>query len=118
MMKTTLIALLVIALAVVGYTAYQQNNAITAPVSVATAKTLANDTRVILQGQLGQEVKDEHYRFSDATGEITLEMDYHHIRNLQLTPSTIVVVRGELERDKEDGTIEVDVDSLSVLEQN
>ena len=48
----------------------------TAP-SVSTVKLVSemnDDTKVILEGRLVNQLKDEHYTFKDATGEIEIEI--------------------------------------------
>ena len=44
-------------------------------VTVAQAKTMWDDSEVILEGQLGKRLTHEHFVFRDETGEMVIELD-------------------------------------------
>ena len=87
----------------------------TAP-SVSTVKLVSemnDDTKVILEGRLVNQLKDEHYTFKDATGEIEIEIDDKNFKGVDVTPDINVRITGEV--DKEWSTVTIDVDRIEII---
>jgi uncharacterized protein (TIGR00156 family) len=83
-------------------------------VSVTTVSNLGDDTKVILEGYLIKQIRDEHYIFKDNTGEIEIEIDDEDFRGAKVTPKTKLRISGEVDKDWE--SIKIDVDYLEILE--
>jgi uncharacterized protein (TIGR00156 family) len=83
-------------------------------VSVTTVSNLGDDTKVILEGYLIKQIRDEHYIFKDNTGEIEVEIDDEDFRGAKVTPKTKLRISGEVDKDWE--SIKIDVDYLEILE--
>lgn len=80
--------------------------------TVAAAKQLADDARVVLTGNIVSQLagsKDE-YIFKDATGEIQVEISPRVFRGLNITPDDKVRISGKIDKDMgKDIEIEVKV---------
>ncbi|MDR2471217.1 MAG: NirD/YgiW/YdeI family stress tolerance protein [Treponema sp.] len=81
-----------------------------APVTVAEAKALRDDSPVILRGKIERFLGDERYLFSDATGTITIEIDHKVWGGLSVDQNDTVELTGEIDRDYM--TVEVEVRTL------
>ncbi len=75
--------------------------------TVKQAKTLKDDSPVVLKGHIIQNIGKEKYIFKDATGTITVEIDQEDWHGVQVSPSDLVEISGEV--DKEWNKIEIDV---------
>ncbi|WP_263261613.1 NirD/YgiW/YdeI family stress tolerance protein [Pseudomonas sp. RIT-PI-S] len=89
----------------------------TAPQQVETVKAAleaADDTPVILEGQITRQVGEDDYEFRDATGEVKVEID-HDKWPAGVTVSETQKVRlvGEVDRDAKG--VEVDVDRIQLV---
>lgn len=85
-------------------------NAPSLKVTVAEAQKLSDETPVILTGKIEQGLGDEKFQFRDATGIITLEIDNDDWKGVNVTPTDMVEVHGEI--DKGFTKLEVEVDSI------
>jgi uncharacterized protein (TIGR00156 family) len=83
-------------------------------VPVTTVNDMEDDTKVILEGYLIKQIRDEHYIFKDNTGEIEVEIDDEDFRGANVTPKTKLRISGEVDKDWE--SIKIDVDYLEILE--
>lgn len=80
---------------------------------VISALNASDDTKIQLTGRLTMSVGDEEYIFEDPTGDITVEIDDDIWLGRTITPETNIVIRGEVEKDW--NNISIDVDSLDVI---
>ena len=128
-MRYILSLLLVACLAMPAYAAFKggseagKGGGFSGPVSgamadtVAAAKSLADDSRVVLTGHIVSQLagsKDE-YMFKDDTGEIQVEISPRVFKGNDITPDDKVRISGKI--DKEMGRdIEVDVKVLEKIQ--
>lgn len=82
-------------------------------VSVAEAKRLRDDAKVVLQGHIKQHKHGEIYVFEDASGRIDVDIDNDDWHGQEIGPGDRVEIRGEV--DKGMRTLEIDVDSIRKL---
>lgn len=80
------------------------------PVTVEAAKTLRDDSLVILRGKIESSLGRERYVFSDVSGSITIKIDRILWTGLSVNQNDTVEIVGEL--DKERTRVEVDVKIL------
>lgn len=79
-------------------------------VTIAQAKSLADDSNVTVEGNILRQVDGDEYILKDATGEIKVEIDDRVWNGLSVTPQDKIRVFGELDRD----TFHSDIDARSV----
>jgi uncharacterized protein (TIGR00156 family) len=85
-----------------------------APVgTVAAALDAADDTPVVLQGQIVKRVQDELYEFKDATGTLQVEIDNEDWPAQAVAEQAMVKLTGEVDRDLT--SREIDVDSVELI---
>ncbi|PJK13935.1 TIGR00156 family protein [Lysobacteraceae bacterium NML07-0707] len=82
-------------------------------ISVAQAKGLRDDAKVVLQGHIKQHKHGEIYVFEDASGRIDVDIDADDWGGQQIGPDDRVEIHGEV--DKGLRTLEIDVDSIRKL---
>ncbi|MDR3352913.1 MAG: NirD/YgiW/YdeI family stress tolerance protein, partial [Zoogloeaceae bacterium] len=82
--------------------------------TVADARTLPDDARVVLQGHITRALGDEKYLFSDKTGEIVVEIDDKLWRGQRVEVKDTVEIRGEVDRDWA-VSVEIEADTLTKL---
>lgn len=80
--------------------------------TIKEAKDASDDTKVVLTGKIKSSLGDEDYIFADSTGEITVEIDNDKWHGRTVTTEHTVVLRGEV--DKDWNSLTIDVDSLEV----
>ncbi|BEH97753.1 OB fold stress tolerance protein YgiW [Edwardsiella ictaluri] len=78
--------------------------------TVAKAKDLSDNSWVVLQGNIEQRVRGDHYTFRDATGTIEVEIDHKYWNGQTITPKDKVEIQGEI--DKDWSTTKIDVKRL------
>lgn len=83
-------------------------------VTIAEARELDDDTKVLLEGYIVEKVRDEYYIFRDETDEIELEIEDHHWGDNEMDPEQVVHIYGEVDRD--DGVFTIEVDRLEFHE--
>lgn len=83
-------------------------------VTVADAKKLREDSKVIIQGNIVGSLGNERYLFKDNTGEITVEIDYEVWNGLSVDENDRVEIYGEI--DIERGKKEVDAKFIKVID--
>ena len=81
---------------------------------VISALNASDDTKVELTGNLTMSLGDEDYMFQDATGEISVEIDDDLWFGRTVTPDNTIIIRGEVEKDWNNTSI--DADSLEVVQ--
>lgn len=73
-----------------------------------------DDQSVLLQGRLIRHLGGEHYRFSDGTGEISVELEQELWPNgVKIDDQTVVKLYGEYDKDMI-GDPEIEVDRIEV----
>ncbi|PIT39444.1 YgiW/YdeI family stress tolerance OB fold protein [Snodgrassella alvi] len=87
---------------------YKDPNA--AVTTVTHAKSLPDDSRVILRGKITKRVSDDMYKFQDATGVIDVDIDQKRWNGLSVSPQDTVEIQGEV--DKDWNSVEIDVKHL------
>lgn len=83
-------------------------------ITVEQAKGMSDDTFVILQGNIKQNIGDELYVFTDASGSINIEIDDDDWNGVSVGPDDLVEIRGEI--DKGWTTLEIDVDQVRKID--
>ena len=83
-------------------------------VTVMSVYDLDDDDTVILEGYLLRKLQKEVYVFKDQTGEIDVEIDDKLLRDIKVTPDTLIRVRGEI--DKDWFSILVEADAVEIVD--
>lgn len=78
--------------------------------TVEKAKTLKDDTPVVLEGNIMEHLGKDKYLFQDQTGNITVEIDHKDWKGVNVSPKDSVTIYGEV--DKDWNCVEIDVDSI------
>lgn len=82
-------------------------------ITVEQAKTMSDDTMVILQGNVIQHIGGDNYIFSDSTGSINMDIDHKLWLGQVITPDDKVEVRGKVDRDW--NSIEIDAKQITKM---
>ena len=94
-----------------------QNMPQMAVMTVEQVQTLGDDMPVVMEGMITQAMGDEKYTFQDSAGNtIIVEIDDEDWNGLKPNPTAMVVITGETDRD--DNTIEIDVDTIALKGNN
>lgn len=80
---------------------------------VSGASVFSDDTPVVLTGFIIASLGGEMYRFQDASGTITVEIDNELWYGLNVTPTTRVTIWGEIDVEFVGGA-KVDVDRIQI----
>ncbi|CAD5106088.1 NirD/YgiW/YdeI family stress tolerance protein [Zestomonas carbonaria] len=80
--------------------------------TVAAALEAADDTPVVLTGQIVKRIKGDKYEFKDATGTIQVEIDDDDWPPQAISETAKVKLTGEVERDMIGREIDVDIVEL------
>ncbi len=83
-----------------------------APVTVAEVLEMKDDSAVVLNGQIEKSLGGEKYLFKDASGTVTIEIDDEDWRGLDVKPTDVITIKGEVDKDM--FSTEIDVDSVSL----
>ena len=67
--------------------------------TVADAKDKADDTLVVLQGQIVKALGDDKYQFTDETGEIILDIDQEDFDGVTVTEGEIIQITGDIDKE-------------------
>lgn len=81
--------------------------------SVEQARSMRDDSPVILRGNIVQHLGKDKYLFRDGTGTIRVEIDHDKWGGLTISPQDQVELHGEV--DKDWNSIEIDVDRVVKL---
>jgi uncharacterized protein (TIGR00156 family) len=92
---------------------YTGPNAQVSVTTVAAALTAADDTPVVLEGQIVKRLQDELYEFKDASGTINVEIDDEHWPAQAISETAKVRISGEVDHDLT--SREIDVEHLEVI---
>jgi uncharacterized protein (TIGR00156 family) len=82
-------------------------------ITVKEALTQGDDSYVNLKGQIVRHLGKDKYLFKDATGEIIIDIDNNKWNGLTITPSDVIEIKGEI--DKDWTSLEIDVDYISKI---
>ena len=82
-------------------------------ITVAEARTLRDDTPVILRGYIERFLGNNRYLFTDDTGSITIEIERRVWGMLSVDENDLVEIIGEIDRDR--NRVEVEVDRIRKL---
>jgi uncharacterized protein (TIGR00156 family) len=77
------------------------------PVTIAKAKSLRDNSPVVLRGKIERFLGDEKYLFTDASGTITIEIDNRLWAGLSVSQDDPVEISGEVDKDFRSIKIEV-----------
>lgn len=83
---------------------------------VISALNASDEAQVELMGNIISSIGHDDYIFRDSTGDVTMEIDDNLWRGKVVTPETKVLIRGEVDKDWSEVT--VDADSLQVIYSN
>ena len=75
--------------------------------TVEQAKTMRDDSKVILRGNILQHLGGEKYLFADKSGNITIEIEHDEWGGQIIAPADKVEIQGEV--DKDWNSVEIDV---------
>ncbi|CEO41292.1 TIGR00156 family protein [Photobacterium kishitanii] len=81
--------------------------------TVKAASHADDNAAVELTGHIVSSIGKEDYMFKDATGEIKIEIDHKDWHGITVTPTTKVIIRGEVDKDWTVRTIDVDTVTLA-----
>ncbi|MCT7655815.1 NirD/YgiW/YdeI family stress tolerance protein [Oceanimonas sp. NS1] len=76
--------------------------------SVAEARRLADDSRIILSGHIVRRLNDDEFLFRDGTGTIKIDMDDDDWRKLRRHRRGQLLIWAEVDRDKRRVKLEVE----------
>lgn len=85
-------------------------------VTAEQAKNMSDDTYVTLRGTIKENLGNEKYTFSDASGTIVVEIDNDDWNGLSVKPTDMVEIKGEVDTHW-NKPADVDVDVISVIAQ-
>lgn len=83
--------------------------------TVEQARNAPTDTYVTVTGNIVAHLREDYYRFRDATGEIRVEIEGPVWRNRDIGPDTKVRLLAEVDRNAA-GTVYLWVESLDLAE--
>ncbi|MBT0720219.1 NirD/YgiW/YdeI family stress tolerance protein [Tatumella sp. TA1] len=81
--------------------------------SVAQAKALKDDTKVVVEGNITKKISDEHYEFMDSSGSIVVEIDDHKWNGQSISPKNRVRLEGEI--DKDGNNVDIDIKTVTLV---
>ncbi|CFQ31284.1 MULTISPECIES: YgiW/YdeI family stress tolerance OB fold protein [Yersinia] len=82
--------------------------------TVDKVKSMRDDARVTLQGNIIERLGHDTYTFRDATGTITVDIDDKRWKGQTITPQDKVQIEGKV--DKDWNSVEVDVKNISKIQ--
>ena len=84
------------------------------PITVQQALNMADDSIVVLQGHIVNNLGDEKYTFQDATGIVVVEIDDEDWMGVTVTPADTVEILGEVDKEFI-GRDKIDVKTIRVV---
>ncbi|MCR4941661.1 MAG: NirD/YgiW/YdeI family stress tolerance protein [Campylobacter sp.] len=82
-------------------------------INATEAKTLADDTKVVIKGKIVKKLGGDKYEFVDDKGDkITVEIDDDDFRGQTINKNTIIRIKGEI--DKDENSTKIDADWLEL----
>lgn len=114
-MKLTKIISASVLILILGYAPlFAQNTSSLELSTVVEVSQMEDDTKVMLEGFIGQQSGDDNYIFKDDTGEITIEVEEDTWRGQNVNEDIKVRIMGEYE--KEANSEEIEVEWLEIIE--
>ena len=83
-------------------------------VSVAEAKNMNDEARILIKGHIVSALGDEDYMFKDDSGSIKVEIDEDLWRGITVKPEDKVEILGEVDRHLQKET-SVDAEAIAVV---
>ncbi|EAR57336.1 Protein YgiW precursor [Photobacterium sp. SKA34] len=80
---------------------------------ISQVKDAQDDAAVELTGYITTSLGDDDYMFKDNTGEIKVEIDHKDWNGVNATPTTKLKIRGEVDKDWSDRTVDVNAVALA-----
>ncbi len=77
-------------------------------------KQANDDTKVVLKGHIIKRVSHDKYVFTDGTAEVVVEIDSKRMPAEQITPTTLVKLYGEVDKNYIPAKIEIDVKVVEI----
>lgn len=114
MIKTIAALFTVFALSTSALAGFDGPRATPKVVTAVSISDMRDDTKVTMEGHLVEQLSEEHYLFKDDTGDVKVEIDDKVFRGANVTPETRVRLVGEVDKDWQ--TFTVDVDYLEIVE--
>ena len=84
------------------------NNVPYSVMEIEDIKTLNDNSMVVGRGYITKHMGDETYVFQDRTGTMMVEIDDEVWNGQYITPTDMVLISGEVDRDGNEITIEID----------
>lgn len=116
-MKKKMLIIAVVLFAMLVFTVNAQQGGFRGPgavtITVVEARTLSDDTPVILQGRIERFLGNEKFLFADNTGNIVVEIDDRVWGSLSIDQNDLVEISGEI--DREWNSVEVEVRTIRKL---
>lgn len=81
--------------------------------TVLSAKRMGDNSYIKLKGKIVSKVGKEKYLFKDNTGTIQIEIDDEDWKGVQAGPKDLVIIEGELDKDWD--SISIDVDTIELV---
>jgi len=81
--------------------------------TVAKALQAADDSRVMLEGNIVRQIDHKHYEFKDASGTTKVEIDSKYLPAEKFTPQSKVRLQGKV--DKAFTSSKIDVKQVEIL---
>ena len=81
--------------------------------TISQVKDAQDDAAVELTGYITTSLGDDDYMFKDNTGEIKVEIDHKDWNGVNATPTTKLKIRGEVDKDWSERTIDVNAVALA-----
>lgn len=78
--------------------------------TVSTIKDVMNmydDQIAVIKGTIKSRISDDKYLFSDATGEMVVEIDYKYWAGIQVTEKDVLELTGKVDREYSGVTLDV-----------
>lgn len=92
------------------------NGGLISATTVEQVKKLADDSFVVLKGNIIKQVGKKDYIFKDSTGEIQVEIDHRRWRGQAVSPTDLVEISGEV--DKDWNSVEIEVKNIRIITEN
>lgn len=76
--------------------------------SVQDVQNMADETMVVMQGNISKRMKKDKYLFNDNTGEMIVEIEGYAWNGQEVSPTDVITIVGEVDKDGNMTMVEVD----------